>query len=128
MTEPTHETSAPADCAAAVQANLAVLCEDTTFLKWSNNGKEASLVVVSVDEGQRVLRIESTTSEGVAAIDLRQIKVRGARFARYISPSHAICMRKSSVTLYVMQLVLSGNKPKDNSKIKKILNCEEVID
>lgn len=74
----THQTSAAAD-SADVQAKFAAFIhmhgKETTFIKWSNSGKEASLALVSIDEGQRLLRIKSATKEEVAVIDLHQIKV-----------------------------------------------------
>lgn len=87
----------------------------TLFVKYSLDGKEASLVNVCFDSTNHLLWITPITPSPGVSLDLSLLKV-------------ATCMCTPSYQSFSspFQFVESGNLPKESSKVKKLLNPQKV--
>ena len=96
----------------------------TVFAKWGYEGKEISLVTVFLDPCNHQLRIKPVSSAKQIVIDVRRVQVGSRAYACELHPHVRIICHHNYGSL---QLILSGNKPKEVSKLRKVLEpCEEV--
>lgn len=95
------------------------LYSSTHFVRCSADGKDAGLVSVGLDTCGHFLRVKS--KEGESAVDIRKLRVRFL-YPNELHPTLGI----NAVLLPDVQLVVEENKPKDFSKIKKLLGSEQV--
>lgn len=94
----------------------------TQFVRCSADGKDAALVSAKLDTCGHFLRVGSS-KEGERLVDVRKLRVSllTINFAcvqnERAPPMQFVCRS---------QLVIGGNKPKDSSKIKKLLGSDQV--
>lgn len=106
------------------------LYSGTQFVRCSADGKDTALVSARLDTCGYFLRVGSS-KEGESAIDIRKLRVSRPTFfcmRPKMNEPLPICCNYACIWPYVCcsQLVIGGNKPKDSSKIKKLLGSDQV--
>jgi hypothetical protein len=91
--------------------------DECDFVEYSLDGKEASLVTVSIDDTNKLLWVTGNVSSPGMTLDLLQLKV------------FFTCSPHTAETncVHCLQFVETGNRPKDISKIRKLCTSQEVV-